>query len=917
MALETVNVAITALNETNVHPGGGVDSIEVNITEGPVAPTADFSFALTGTSADPCKVDFTFTGSIGGDDPGNVTYLYEFRGPDIDGVDQSSEIDPVHSYLYDDSYSVKLTVTNSAGSHNVEKTVDVSSTYDNILVVTTSPGGGEYTLNGAIQASRALNQAGESVRVEIEAGTYRETGMFLDTQSGTYTTTDARRLIAPKKDNAVVITGADIKTGTWSNEGGDVYSISYTKIADSPNPSWIGSAPLGPLGLNRDMVWVTKSGTRLRLTPVATEAELADGDNLFWVNAGGGELHVKYTTGNLATDGTITVEVYSGSSTREYIIQIVGEDSDNRIENVVIDGRFGTSTMVFENVPTDWERAAIDGSDGRDIVVQNLVIRGINTTAYSFGSTDGLTVRKIVILDCGSEGYTIGTSQKVNFGQPGETIPSWLQTLSGFSDATGITYSYVSTLNGWRAKLGNQVGFAVGHKCNAVDELVIDNAWICHNETSGPWLDGYNSPEDPPGLPTVAAPILRNSNFSNNLRGVDFEMISGVSAANRATVENCIIHNNKYNGMNLQNIKWIKIDNNDFKDNGTLGALRGSVTYPFAELWISGSTGRDIPGSGEVGEDLIITNNTFEGLFLVVFHHSSSLWNNIITTSTIDDNTYKSPIAKCFNKIGTGGIPFATWQSDTTSSGVTIDDNSAFAKINETYLDTLLRMGPITLWGFQETSGTDAVDATGNTPDAAHGTATNDPTVNATGPTIDSDAYKAYDFDGDDWVDIYSAELEDIFDGDEGTLIGWLDVDSGFWTDSNFRTLFLLRNAAADNEINVHSPNTPNSTLRFVREANNSVQTNSHTVSLTSAFPFVFTWDSDANAIKSYVNAGAAVSGTAPAWTGTDISTSRTLIGRAVKTSGDGMIGQMAFVGLFDYVITEMSRSVVDGTAFT
>jgi PKD repeat protein len=84
---------------------------------GPVAPTASFSGAPTSGTA-PLTVNFTDT-STGNPD----TWAWDFQN---DGTVDSTAQNPSFTYTTPNTYTAKLTVTNSAGSSSATKTITVS-----------------------------------------------------------------------------------------------------------------------------------------------------------------------------------------------------------------------------------------------------------------------------------------------------------------------------------------------------------------------------------------------------------------------------------------------------------------------------------------------------------------------------------------------------------------------------------------------------------------------------------------------------------------------------------------------------------------------------------------------------------------------------------------------------------------------
>ncbi len=130
----TYTVKLTSTNLTGSDTETKTDYITV--TDGAVAPTADFS-ADTTSGAAPLTVSFT---DLSTNSP--TSWAWDF---DNDGSTDSTDQNPSHAYTATGTYTVKLTATNSAGSDTETKT--------DYITATESTGSADINGDGAINAT--------------------------------------------------------------------------------------------------------------------------------------------------------------------------------------------------------------------------------------------------------------------------------------------------------------------------------------------------------------------------------------------------------------------------------------------------------------------------------------------------------------------------------------------------------------------------------------------------------------------------------------------------------------------------------------------------------------------------------------------------------------------------------------------
>jgi hypothetical protein len=158
---------------------------------------------------------------------------------------------------------------------------------------------------------------------------------------------------------------------------------------------------------------------------------------------------------------------------------------------------------------------------------------------------------------------------------------------------------------------------------------------------------------------------------------------------------------------------------------------------------------------------------------------------------------------------------------------------------------------------------------------------------------------------GTTYTDIYSAELNSMFNPSKGTLIAWAKVSgAGVWTDGNNR--FIVRLAAdSANNIEIRKSNT-NNQLRIDYDAGGISKVVGVSTSILDMFMIALTWDVTADEMKVYLNGeqqGVTQTGLGT-WVGNLLAT-ETVIGAASVTPTLIWDGDIAYVSLYDEVLTQ------------
>lgn len=186
------------------------------------------------------------------------------------------------------------------------------------------------------------------------------------------------------------------------------------------------------------------------------------------------------------------------------------------------------------------------------------------------------------------------------------------------------------------------------------------------------------------------------------------------------------------------------------------------------------------------------------------------------------------------------------WTGDTSTSWQTIDIRFT-AKTTRLDLKTGGSSG-YTEW--DDVSVTEISPLSGEIPTNSSG---NRPTLGA--DSSSGHLSNAYTFDGtDDYVDIYSTDLNSVFNPDEGTLIAWAKVSgSGVWTDGEYRWIVNLY-ADADNRYRIYK-HIDNNRLNFNLSAGgDNAVVYDDSVTNTDWIMVAMTWNKSADEMKAFIN---------------------------------------------------------------
>jgi hypothetical protein len=185
------------------------------------------------------------------------------------------------------------------------------------------------------------------------------------------------------------------------------------------------------------------------------------------------------------------------------------------------------------------------------------------------------------------------------------------------------------------------------------------------------------------------------------------------------------------------------------------------------------------------------------------------------------------------------------------------------------------------------------------------------PTDNSTNrPTLGADSSSghlsnAYTFDGsNDYVNIYSSDLNSVFNPDEGTLVVWAKVSgAGVWEDGTERGIVYL-GSDSNNLIKIVRRALDNQI--FVIRLADGLGTNEQiATSTTGWFMVAVTWDTNTDEFKVFFNGtqdGSTQNGLTP-WTG-NLSNTLTLIGANSTTPSNPWSGDINDVRLYSRALS-------------
>lgn len=197
-----------------------------------------------------------------------------------------------------------------------------------------------------------------------------------------------------------------------------------------------------------------------------------------------------------------------------------------------------------------------------------------------------------------------------------------------------------------------------------------------------------------------------------------------------------------------------------------------------------------------------------------------------------------------------------------------------------------------------DVSVTEISPLSGSIPTAASG---NRPTLGA--DSTSGHLSNAYTFDGsNDYVDIYSSDLNSVFNPDEGTLVAWAKVsDSSVWSDGAADWIVNMR-VDSNNIVQFFENNGNLYTSYYAGGTQKSI---SHATTTTEWFQVVLTWNASSDEAKFYFNGsqqGSTQTGLGT-WIG-NLSSTQSVIGALNNSGNSSWSGDINDVRLYNRALS-------------
>jgi hypothetical protein len=181
----------------------------------------------------------------------------------------------------------------------------------------------------------------------------------------------------------------------------------------------------------------------------------------------------------------------------------------------------------------------------------------------------------------------------------------------------------------------------------------------------------------------------------------------------------------------------------------------------------------------------------------------------------------------------------------------------------------------------------------------------------------------AYTFDGtNDVVNIYSSDLNSVFNATEGSVVAWAKVaSSGTWTDGTSRAIVNISVDGANNDIKIYKSSS-NNAIAFSYVGNSVGNANNATFSSTGWFMVAMTWSASSNRVVGYINGAQSAGFTGiGTWVG-NLNSTRGVIGGTSSSGVTPWSGMINDVRIYPRVLTSseiaaMYSSASDIQAYT
>lgn len=349
-------------------------------------------------------------------------------------------------------------------------------------VIDVDPDGATATLRDAMRAAMPLLERGESVKVRLASGTYRETlGHVVFTGKAV----DTPLAIVGSGPKQTVLSGADVfDADRWTDLGGGLYVTDWPH--DWGNWAYPWETP-GVLGHRSEMVFV--NGKPMRPVLLETYDYGRTGDDLDH-----GRRDQTWTYTGLRDPATLPPGCF-GVAERD--------DNGNKLYLRLPDD-MSVSDAVIE-VSTRRQLFRFDGGNFFDTGKHNLVLRGLTVQHFSSRTKNygeeatialGRTSRGVAIENCR---FVWNSAHGLAAKLDGVTLRDCVFNYNGFSGIGGeldhaLIERCTTSFNNWRGALGGQRSWwMAGVKLQRSNGNVVRRHTAIGNLAPGFWYDIQNT----------------------------------------------------------------------------------------------------------------------------------------------------------------------------------------------------------------------------------------------------------------------------------------------------------------------------------------------------------------------------------------------------------------------------------------
>jgi trimeric autotransporter adhesin len=335
----------------------------------------------------------------------------------------------------------------------------------------------------------------------------------------------------------------------------------------------------------------------------------------FYVDETQGRLHVM-PTNQSTLDGSL-VEV----AVRPFLMRLQG------LNDLVIKG------IRFQHAASPFRRSAVEVVDQHNVLIEDSEFVWNGQNGVSLKAHD-VTLRRSTMSHNGSSG------------------------VSAFKLADALFEDTEASYNNWRGFRAGYIGWEVGQKFAGAHRVVLRRHTGSHNLTRGLWFDW-----------DATDVVVEDSVFcDNHTNGMFIEAVQGP-----ITLNNNLFCRNPLSGLQTSATNRFTLTNNAFDNNG-----RSAIN-------ISGDFNRVVT-DWETGEQHTLNNSNWQwrdnlmrgatGARLITTSFTTSQWNDLMTTSHLDFNSYVHDVHQAFQIPGGLTVDFTTWKSNTGH-----DERSSFSTV--------------------------------------------------------------------------------------------------------------------------------------------------------------------------------------------------------------------------------------------